>query len=287
MDGRKLELVRTSNPALSDKAIQRVAQPAHGEAGYAAPRGVGTSPPPPAPDTVSPWRPATTTSVMTVNGTVSATGVLLVLLVATGVIGWNAVDAPFEGAAVEIPGWFFLPLIGALGAAIATIIKPGWARITAPLYALLEGLVVGAISKLYESAFDGIVLQAAASTVGVLAVMLFLYATRIIKVTDKLRMGIVMATGAIALVYVLNMVLRLFGTEVPFLHDTGTVGILISVAIVAVASFNLLLDFDFVERGVAARAPKQTEWYAGFGLVLTLVWLYLELLRLLSKLQRD
>jgi uncharacterized YccA/Bax inhibitor family protein len=268
---------------LSDKAIQRVVQRADLQDGYAAPRGY----PPPAPDTVSPWRPVTTTSVMTVNGTVSATGVLLVLLVATGAIGWNAVDAPFEGAAVELPGWLFLPLLGAIGAAIATIIKPAWARITAPLYALTMGAVVGAISKLYETAFDGIVLQAAASTVSVLGVMLFLYATRIIKVTDKLRMGIIMATGAIALVYLLNLVLRMFGTEVPFLHDTGTVGILISVAIVGVAAFNLLLDFDFVERGVAARAPKPTEWYAGFGLLLTLVWLYLELLRLLSKLQRD
>jgi uncharacterized YccA/Bax inhibitor family protein len=129
------------------------------------------------------------------------------------------------------------------------------------------------------------VFQAAASTVAVLGIMLFLYATRIVKVTDKMRMGIIMATGAIAVVYLIDIVLNLFGANVPYLHDTGTIGILISVAIVVVASMNLLLDFDFVERAAAARAPKQTEWYAAFGLLLTLVWLYLEMLRLLAKLQ--
>lgn len=272
--------MRTSNPALSDKAIQRVLQPSDHEAGFAAPR------PRPAPDTVSPWEPATPTSVMTINGAVSATGVLLVLLIASAFVGWNAVDI-VDGQGVEVPGWIFLPFIAALGLMFATIFKPGWARVTAPLYALAEGVIVGAISHIYNAEFDGIVLQAAAGTVGVLAVMLFLYATRIIEVTDKLRMGVIMATGAIALVYLLNIVLRMFGSSVPFLHDTGTIGILISVAIVAVAAFNLLLDFDFIEKAAAARAPKSTEWYAGFGLLVTLVWLYLELLRLLAKLQRD
>ena len=237
----------------------------------------------PAPDTVSPWEPSTPTAVMTVNGSITATGVLLVLLVASAFVGWSATDTSLAG--VEVPGWFFAPLIASIGLAIATIFKPGWARITAPLYALAEGVIVGAISKIYNFEFDGIVLQAAGGTIGVLAIMLFLYATRIIQVTDKLRMGIVCATGAIALVYVFNLILRLFGTELPFLHDSGAVGILISVVIVGVAAFNLLLDFDFIERGAAARAPKAMEWYAGFGLLLTLVWLYLELLRLLSKLR--
>jgi uncharacterized YccA/Bax inhibitor family protein len=273
--------VRTSNPALSDKAFERAAVPtAHLQAGWGAPPGQVR----PAPDTVSPWEPATPTAVMTVNGSITATGVLLVLLIATAFVGWNAVEVTEVGGA-EIPGWFFAPLIASIGLAIATILKPAWARITAPLYALAEGLVVGAISHIYNFEFDGIVLQAASGTIGVLAIMLFLYATRIIKVTDKLRMGIVCATGAIALVYVFNLILRLFGSELPFLHDTGAIGTLISVVIVGVAAFNLLLDFDFIERGTAARAPKSMEWYAGFGLVLTLVWLYLELLRLLSKLR--
>jgi uncharacterized YccA/Bax inhibitor family protein len=276
--------MRTSNPALSDKALARTVPADHLQAGWAAPTHV-----PPAPDTVSPWTSAppiaTDADVMTVSGSVSATAVLLVLVLAGGVVGWSSTEVTL--GTVELPGWLLLAFVGALGLAIATIFRPGWARVTAPLYALVEGTVLGAISHLYEAEFDGIVLQAAGLTVGVLAVMLFLHATRIIKATDKFRMGVVMATGAIAVVYVFDLLLRLFGTEVPFIHDTGTFGILISLAIVVVASLNLILDFDFVERGVAARAPKSTEWYAAFGLLLTLVWLYLELLRLLAKLQRD
>jgi len=270
--------MRTSNPALSDSAFARATGTDESRAGWAAPTTI-----PAAPDEVSPWQ--STTDEMTVGGTVSATAVLLVLLCAGAFVGWNSVETRL--GSVELPGWIFLTLFGALGLAIATIFRPQWARVTAPLYAITEGTVVGAISNLYERELDGIVLQAAIGTFGVLGVMLFLHATRIIKVTDKFRMGVVMATGAIALMYVVSMLFRLFGSEIPFLHDTGTVGILISVAIVVVASLNLILDFDFVERGVAARAPKATEWYAAFGLVLTLVWLYLELLRLLSKLQRD
>jgi uncharacterized YccA/Bax inhibitor family protein len=272
--------VPTSNPALSDAALKRAVQADPGQAGWAAPSGY---PPPQAPDEVSPWTAAA--EPMTINGAVTATGVLLVLLLATAVIGWNAVEAAVPGQAIDFPGWIFVPMLAGLGAAIATIMRPAWARITAPLYALTQGIVVGAISRLYEEIFDGIVFQAAASTVAVLGIMLFLYATRIVKVTDKMRMGIIMATGAIAVVYLIDIVLNLFGANVPYLHDTGTIGILISVAIVVVASMNLLLDFDFVERAAAARAPKQTEWYAAFGLLLTLVWLYLEMLRLLAKLQ--
>jgi uncharacterized YccA/Bax inhibitor family protein len=278
--------VATSNPALSDAAFEKARQASATQAGWAAPTGY---PPPQAPDEVSPWQPGPPVDLdverMTVNGTVTATGVLLVLLVFSAVIGWNAVEA--DAFTVEFPGWLFIPMIVGFGAAIASCFKPLWARFLGPIYALSMGAVVGAISRLYEFQFDGIVFQAAVGTVGVLGIMLFLYATRIVKVTDKLRMGIIMATGAIALVYLVNFVLRLFGTEVPFLHDTGAIGIGISVVIVAVAAMNLLLDFDFVERGTAAGLPKTYEWYAAFGLLLTLVWLYLELLRLLSKLQRN
>lgn len=268
----------TSNPALNDKAFERAAamQP-----GWAAP------PPgsiPPAPDEVSAWRPATPTAVMTVNGSITATGVLLVLLVASGFVGWLSTDTSLGG--VEIPAWTYATAIGAFVVSIVSIFKPLWSRVLGPLYAVGMGAFVGAISKAYEATYDGIVFQAVASTVGVLAVMLFLYATRIVQVTDKMRMIVACATGAIALVYVFNLVLRLFGSEMPFLHDTGALGIGISVVIVVVASMNLLLDFDFIERGANARAPKAMEWYAGFGLLITLVWLYLELLRLLSKLQR-
>ena len=197
--------------------------------------------------------------------------------------GWNSVDATAE--TVSMPGWLPLVLFGGLGVAILTIFKPTLARFTSPVYALLEGALLGAISALYNTSYDGIVVQAVGLTIGVFAVMLFLFATRVIRVTDKLRMGIVAATGAIMLVYVVNMVLSLFGASVPFLHDTGAMGIGISLVIVGVAAFNLLLDFDMVERGVEMGAPKHMEWYAAFGLLVTIIWLYLELLRLLSKLQ--
>jgi uncharacterized YccA/Bax inhibitor family protein len=269
-----------ANPALSDKALERLAQPAAHDAGFAAPRPM----PQPAPDAISPWEPATPTAVMTVGGAVTATGVLLVLLVAAGFVGWNSVDVT-DPLNPSIPGWVFIPMIASIGVAIATIVKPIWARITAPLYALGQGVVVGAISRIYNERFDGIVLQAVAATIGVLAIMLFLHATRIIKVTERFRMIVICSTGAIALVYLFDLVLRLFGAEVPFIHDSGAIGILISVAIVIVASLNLSLDFDFIERAAAARAPKTTEWYAAFGLLLTLVWLYLEMLRLLGKLR--
>jgi uncharacterized YccA/Bax inhibitor family protein len=186
---------------------------------------------------------------------------------------------------VSMPGWLLPVLLGGLGVAVLTIFKPKLARFTAPAYALLEGALLGAISALFNTAYDGIVLQAVALTVGVFAIMLFLFATKVIRVTDKLRMGIVAATGAVALVYLANILLSLFDASVPFLHDSGPVGIGISLLIVGVAAFNLLLDFDFVERGVAAGAPKHVEWYAAFGLLVTIIWLYLELLRLLAKLQ--
>ena len=266
----------SSNPALNDKAFKRVSE---SSAGWAA----GTDQLETAYQSPSYQPPATGHAAMTVNGTVWATAALLVLLVAAGVYGWNSVDT--SGTQVQFPGWALLVVLAALGVAVLTIFKPNLARFTAPGYALLEGAFLGAISAVYNSAYDGIVLQAIGLTIGVFAVMLFLFATRIITVTDKLRMGIVAATGAVVLMYLVNIILSLFGASVPFLHDSSFLGIAISLVIVAVAAFNLLLDFDFVERGVAAGAPKQTEWYAAFGLLITIVWLYLEVLRLLSKLQ--
>ena len=143
-----------------------------------------------------------------------------------------------------------------------------------------------AISHLFEVQYEGIVLQAVGLTIGVFAMMLFLFATRIIKVTDKLRTGIIAATGRrLPRLHGVDPAANLFGANVPFIHDAGPVGILFSLVVVGIAAFNLLLDFDFVERGVAAGAPRYMEWYAAFGLLVTLVWLYLELLRLLAKLR--
>jgi uncharacterized YccA/Bax inhibitor family protein len=264
---------RNSNPALNEKAFQRVAET---DAGWAA----GTDQ---LPTHAPPRASDTDTDTMTVSGTVWATAALLVLVVAAGVYGWNSVDVTSES--VSLPGWVIPVALAGFGVAILTVFKPDLARFTSPVYALLEGAFLGAISGLYNAAYDGIVVQAVGLTIGVFAVMLFLYGTRIVKVTEKLRMGIIAATGAVMLVYVANLLLSMFDAEVPFLHDTGPLGIGISLVIVGIAAFNLLLDFDFVERGVAAGAPRKTEWYAAFGLLVTIVWLYLELLRLLAKLQ--
>jgi uncharacterized YccA/Bax inhibitor family protein len=264
---------RNSNPALNEKAFQRVTEE---DAGWAATQQLEEAYAAPS----APRGPVVDTEGMTVNGSVWATAALLVLVVATGVFGWNSVDVDAE--TVSLPGWIFPVVLGAFGVAILTIFQPHLARITAPIYALMQGAFLGAISGLYNTAYDGIVLQAVALTIGVFAVMLFLFATRIIEVTQKLRMGIVAATGGVALVYLVSIVLSLFGADLPFLHDASPIGALISLVIVGVAAFNLLLDFDFVERGVAAGAPKQVEWYAAFGLLVTIIWLYIELLRLLA-----
>ncbi|MGK2948238.1 MAG: Bax inhibitor-1/YccA family protein [Acidimicrobiales bacterium] len=274
--------MRSSNPALSDKVFEKAhTTSAATEAGWAAPTPQQLEEQYNAPAYERPV--AGGVDGMTVSGTIWATAALLVLLIGAGVFGWNSVDATLD--TVSFPGWLFPVMLGGLGVAILTIFKPELARFTGPVYALLQGAFVGAISAVYNTAYDGIVLQAVGLTIGVFAVMLFLFATRIIKVTDKLRMGIVAATGAIFLVYMVNIVLSFFDASVPFLHDTGPLGIGISLVIVGVAAFNLLLDFDFVERGVAAQLDRKMEWYAAFGLLVTIVWLYLELLRLLAKLQ--
>ena len=253
---------RSSNPALNDKTF--------------APERLhtltGADPADPT------WR-----TTMTLDGVVLKCLLLLVLLVGGGAFGWSQTERVED--AVQLPVWLLPAVLVGLGVAIATIFRPFWARYTAPVYAIVEGAILGAISAAYEARFSGIVLQAVMLTIGVFVLMLVLYGTRVIRVTEKFRTGVIAATGAVMLVYLVSMVLRLFGTEVPMIHESGLVGILFSLAVVGIASMNLILDFDFIERGVANGAPKALEWYAGFGLLVTIVWLYLELLRLLSKLR--
>ena len=223
---------------------------------------------------------ATGEEPMTIGKTVIASFALLAILVIAGAIAWDQIDPLGE----EIPIWYWVGLGGGLVVAIATIFRPRWAPFTAPLYAALEGIVVGGISRIFEFEFDGIVLQAILLTLGVFGVMLLLYATRIIKVTENFRLGVIAATGAIMLTYLIDIGLRVFfDANVPFIHDTGPWGIAISVVIVIVAALNLVLDFDFIEQGADQRAPGYMSWYAAFGLLVTLVWLYLEILRLLAK----
>jgi uncharacterized YccA/Bax inhibitor family protein len=219
---------------------------------------------------------------MTVQGTVNKTALLLVLAVATATASWVLGTSGGSGVA----GWVLVASLAGLGVAIATIVRPRWSPVTAPIYALVEGVVLGVVSMWFEASYPGIAIQAVALTFGVMGAMLVLYKTRVIKVTQRFRTGVIAATLAIAGVYLVAFLLGLFGVRVPFLNDASPLGILISLAIVAVAALNLVLDFDLIERGARSGAPAYMEWYAAFGLLVTLVWLYLELLRLLGRLRR-
>jgi len=187
------------------------------------------------------------------------------------------------------PMSIFLP-VGALGAAAVymfTSWKPQYSPLTAPIFALLEGLFVGAISAYYAYLYEGIVFQALSATIGVLLTMLMVYKSGLIKVTQKFRMGVSMAVGGIMLLYLVSWVGHFVGFEIPYLHEGGAIGIGITVVIIGVAALNLLLDFDNFDKGEQAEAPKFMEWYYGMGLLFTLVWLYVEFLRLISKLSSD
>ena len=256
--------MRTANPALNDRAFARAAAAAGAAGGTAPTFGPGT---------FAPARSET----MTVGGAVNRTFILVGLLLMSAGWMWTRAETSL--------GWLMPAVFVGLGLAIVTVIRPTVAHITAPLYALAEGVVVGGVSAVYEAAYPGIVIQAAVATIATLLALLVAYRSGLIKATENFRLGVAAATGAIMLVYLASFVLGFFGREVPYLHDSGPLGIGISVVIVAVAALNLVLDFDFIERGAERGAPKRMEWYAGFGLLVTLVWLYLEMLRLLGKMR--
>ena len=224
---------------------------------------------------------------MSLNGTVNKTALLLVLALAAALFTWGQFAA---GMAAGNPGAVMPYAIGgAIGGfilALVTVFKKTWAPYTSPLYAVLQGLFLGAISAMFEMRFPGIVMQAVGLTFGTMGALLLAYRSGLIKATENFKLGVVAATGGIAVLYLVNIGMRLFGFEgMGFIHESSTMGILFSVGVVIVAALNLVLDFDFIENGVAQGAPKYMEWYAAFGLLVTLVWLYLEILRLLSKLQ--
>jgi uncharacterized YccA/Bax inhibitor family protein len=246
------ELLRTSNPTLSGSAFQTEGAVFGQQA-------------------------------MTISGTANKTGILLILALATAVWTWNTFLHSHNPESV-------LPLaalgaIGGLVVALVTVFKKEWSPITAPLYALLEGLVLGSISAIFEIRFPGLPIQAVSLTFGVLVVLLLAYRSGLIPVTDKFRIGIVAATGGIALFYFAQFVLGFFGIHFTTVNSSSPIGIGFSVIVVIVASLNLVLDFDFIERGARAGAPKYMEWYGAFGLMVTLIWLYFEILRLLAKLR--
>jgi uncharacterized YccA/Bax inhibitor family protein len=224
-------------------------------------------------------------NAMTLGGTVNKTAALLFLLVLTAGFTWSQLDLANNGAGAMPFLWG--GLIGGLVFALATIFRPHWAPVTAPAYAVFEGLFVGAISAIFEGMFPGIVLQAVMLTFGTLGALLVAYRSGLIQATENFKLGVVAATGGIFLVYLASMILSFFDISIPMIHEGGTVGILFSLFVVTIAALNLVLDFDFIESGVNAGAPKHMEWYGAFGLTVTLVWLYIEFLRLLAKLRSE
>jgi len=245
-----MALMKTSNPALNVNSF-RIDQAVSGEA-------------------------------MTLTGTVNKTGILLICVVATAAWSWSRF---FHAPASDT--LFPLVAIGGIGGfivAMVTIFKKEWSPITAPVYSLLEGLALGGISALFELRYPGIAMQAVGLTFATLFVLLIAYHTGLIRVTEKFKLGVVAATGGIAVFYLVQFVLGFFGVRFAAVNGSGVLGIGFSVVVVIVAALNLVLDFDFIENGVSTGAPKYMEWYGAFGLIVTLVWLYLEILRLLTKL---
>jgi uncharacterized YccA/Bax inhibitor family protein len=243
-------LMRTANPALNEKAFKD--QVALGEA-------------------------------MTLQGTVNKTGLLLLCVVATAAWTWGLSHSQTPEAAIP---WMVGGIFGGFILALVTIFKKEWSPITAPIYALLEGLALGGISAMFELRYPGIAIQAVGLTFGTLFVMLLAYKSGIIRATEKFRLGVVAATGGIAILYFVDIVLHFFNRPVSFIHEGTPIGIAFSVFVVIIAALNLVLDFDMIETGVNNGAAKYMEWYGAFGLMVTLIWLYLEILRLLGKARR-
>lgn len=221
---------------------------------------------------------------MTLVGTVNKTGLLLLLCVITAAYAWSQISFTAAGPVGAGP-YLWGGAIGGLVLALVTAFKKEWSPVTAPLYALVEGFFLGAISAMYNHRFEGIVLQAVMLTIGTLFALLFAYRSGLIRATENFKLGVAAATGGIALLYLVTMGLGMFGINVPYIHESGLIGIGFSLLVVVIAAMNLVLDFDFIETGVEQNAPKYMEWYGAFGLMVTLVWLYVEFLRLLSKLQ--
>jgi uncharacterized YccA/Bax inhibitor family protein len=244
-------LMRTSNPALNEKAFK--GQVAVGEA-------------------------------MTLQGTVNKTGLLLLCVVATAAWTWGLAHSNRPEAVYP---WMIGGIIGGFVVALATIFKQNWAPLTAPIYALLEGFALGGISAIFEQTYHGIAIQAVGLTFGTLFVMLLAYKTGMIRATQRFKTGVIAATGGIMVFYLIGMVLRVFfHFQIQVIYAGGLWGILFSLFVIIIAALNLVLDFDMIETGVSGGAPKYMEWYGAFGLMVTLIWLYLEILRLLGKVRR-
>lgn len=217
-------------------------------------------------------------NTMTIQGTVNKTFILLVLIVVSAVFTWSQY---FAGE--NVGPYITVGVLGSLIVALITIFVKRVAPVLSPVYAILEGFVIGGVSAMYEAQFQGITFMAVSLTFSILFGLLLVYKSGLIKVTHNFRLGVAAATLGVFSTYLLGLILGFFGIQVPLIHETGTLGIIVSGVIVFIAALNLVLDFDFIERGAAVGAPKYMEWYGAFGLMITLVWLYLEILRLLYK----
>jgi uncharacterized YccA/Bax inhibitor family protein len=253
-----MALMKTSNPALGENTFRNISSSQYGGL-------------------------VDESTQMTLNGTVNKTGILLVCAIATAAWTWHLFLQSHDFA--DVMPLMFLGMIGGFIVALVTTFKKEWSAVTAPIYALLEGLVLGGLSAVMDLRYPGIAIQAVGLTFGTLFVLLLAYRSGLIPVTQKFRMGIVAATGGIMVFYLLQMLLGFFGFQFTSINGSGPIGIGFSLIVVAVAALNLVLDFDFIERGVQYGAPKYMEWYGAFGIIVTLVWLYLEILRLLSKMR--
>jgi uncharacterized YccA/Bax inhibitor family protein len=245
--------MRTSNPALSSTSFS----------------GLG--------------RVARTEERMSIQGATNKAMLLLLCVCITATFAWH-IFFQAKNASAVMP----LVLVGAIGGfivALVTIFKPVWAGVTAPIYALLEGLFIGGLSSIAEAQYPGIVVQAVGLTFGTCLALLLAYKSGVIRATEGFKRGIVAATGGIFLFYLASMILGLFGVHIPLVYGAGPVGIIFSLVVVTIAALNLVLDFDLIEQGAAQGAPKYMEWYGAFALMVTLVWLYIEILNLLMKLR--
>ncbi len=262
-----------ANPTLNEKRFKTIQK--EDEAGWAAPVALAHA------DAAGGSAPPARVAHMTANGAFAKTFVLFLLVLAGGAFGWSQTTLSSTNQ-IEIPGWTWVCLIGALGIALVCAFKPKTSPFLSPLYAIVEGVALGAISKAFEIQWDGIVFQAVLATVGVFFATLALYVFGVVKVTRKFQMIVIGATFGILLLYVFGALMSLFGVDVMFWNEPSALGIIISIVICCVASLNLFLDYEFIRQASINGAPKYMEWYGAFGIMVTLVWIYFEMLRLLS-----
>jgi len=256
--------MRTANPALNERAFSNVQTFGPGNA-------------------------------MTLQGAVNKTYILLFLLVASASFVWSKVVHPvqaldtLQAQSIQISQTFapfmMTGLVLATVVGFLTIFKKEWAPVTAPIYAVSEGFLLGGLSAIFELSYPGIVIQAIAIPFGTLFCLLTAYKSGMIPTTENFKLGMVAAMGAICLLYLVNFIMMFFHSSLPFISGGGPAGIIFSLIVVAIAALNLVLDFDFIEQGAGRGLPKYMEWYAAFGLMVTLIWLYMEILRLLAKLR--